>query len=348
MHIGLIGGGNITETHARAARAIPGVEITAVQGSNAEKVSKLCREYGGRPYQHFEAFLAHRPMDLVVIGSPTHLHAEQGIAAARHGLHVLTDKAIDINTERADALITACEKAQVKLGVIFQDRAQPEIRQLKEWINQGLLGRILFADAKVKWWRPAEYYSDSRWRGASYESGGGMLINHAIHTIDLLLWLLGDVARVQASMATKLHKVPFEDTASVLLEFANGASGMLQATTAAYPGYPRRVEITGSEGTVILEHDRIIAANLRTPLPGMTTVAAPNSNASASSPIVSDIRGHQAVLEDFLKAIREDGTPLCDGREGRRSVALIEAIYRASKEAGTKVSCVGATTPMLG
>lgn len=334
MHIGLIGGGNITETHARAARAIPGAEIAAIQGSNPDKVAQLCRAYGGKPFQDFDAFLAHRPMDLVVIGSPTHLHAGQGIAAAERGLHVLTDKAIDVSTGRADALIAACAEARVKLGVIFQDRVQPEILQLKEWIAQGLLGKILIADAKVKWWRPPEYYSESRWRGAPYEAGGGMLINHAIHTIDLLLWLLGDVDRVQASMSTRLHKVPFEDTASALLEFANGASGTLQATTAAYPGYPRRVEISGTEGTVILEHDRIVAADLRTPSPGTKATAAPDGNVSASSPVVSDFRGHQAVLEDFLKAIREDGTPLCDGREGRRSVALIEAIYRSSKQMG--------------
>jgi UDP-N-acetyl-2-amino-2-deoxyglucuronate dehydrogenase len=308
IHVGLIGGGNITETHARAARAIPGVEIAAIHGSNAGKVTKLCSDHGGKPYRDFAVFLKHRPMDLVLIGSPTHLHAEQGIASAEQGLHILTDKAIDISTERADALIKAAERARVKLGVIFQDRAQPEIRQLKSWIDQGLLGKILFVDARVKWWRPPEYYSDSRWRGAAYEDGGGMLINQAIHTIDLLLWLLGDVTRVQAHMATVLHKIPVEDTACVLLQFRSGVSGMLQ-------------------------HDRVLAANLRKAPPGINTVAAPDTNASASSPVVSDYRGHQAVLEDFLMAMKEDGTPLCDGREGRRSVALIEEIYRASRSA---------------
>jgi UDP-N-acetyl-2-amino-2-deoxyglucuronate dehydrogenase len=333
IHVGLIGGGNITETHARAARAIPGVEIAAIQGSNAGKVTKLCTDHGGKPYRDFAVFLKHRPMDLVVIGSPTHLHAEQGIASAQQGLHILTDKAIDISTERADALIKAAERARVKLGVIFQDRAQPEIRQLKSWIDKGLLGKLLFVDARVKWWRPPEYYSDSRWRGAAYEDGGGMLINQAIHTIDLLLWLLGDVTRVQAHMATVLHNIPVEDTAFALLQFRSGVSGMFQATTAAYPGYPRRVEITGTEGTVVLQHDRVIAANLRNAPPGINTVAAPDTNASASSPVVSDYRGHQAVLEDFLMAIKEDGAPVCDGREGRRSVALIEEIYRASRSA---------------
>jgi len=192
-HIGLIGGGNITETHARAAGAIPGVEISAIHGTNSEKIARLCREHGGTPYQDFNAFLNHRPMDLVIIGSPSGLHAKQGIAAARHGFHVLTEKPIEISTARADALIDAAKKSNVQLGVIFQDRMKPHIRQLKNWLDQGLLGRPLIVDARVKWYRPPEYYSNSRWRGTFALDGGGALINQGVHTVDLLLWLLGDV-----------------------------------------------------------------------------------------------------------------------------------------------------------
>src|SRR6267142_2188777 len=183
-HIGLIGGANITETHARAARAIPGAEISAIHGTNAEKIARLCREHGGTPYQDFDAFLRHRPMELVIIGSPSGLHAAQGIAAAK--------------------------QSKVQLGVIFQDRRKPHICQLKKWIDQGLLGEILFVDARVKWYRPPEYYASSRWRGTLALDGGGALINQGVHTIDLLLWLLGDVVRVQARTATQLHKIEAE------------------------------------------------------------------------------------------------------------------------------------------
>ena len=268
----------------------------------------------------------------MIIGSPSGVHAEQGIAAAAQGLHVLTEKPIDVSTERADALIAAAEQAHVKLGVIFQDRVQPQIRQLREWITSGVIGKPLLLDAKVKWYRPPSYYSDSRWRGNSRADGGGMLANHAVHTIDLVLWLMGDVQRVQARATAKMHAIPAEDTAVAILEFANHAYGIFQATTAAYPGYPRRMEITGTEGTVILEHDRVVAVNLRNPPTGINVVeTTPDRNVSASSPVVSDFRGHQAVIEDFIKAIRENGTPLCDGREGRRSMALIEAMYKASE-----------------
>jgi len=339
IHIGLIGGGNISETHARAARAIPGVEISAIHGTNPEKVARLCREHGGTPYQDFNAFLQHRPMDLVIIGSPSGLHAEQGIAAARSGLHVLTEKPIEISTVRADALIAAAKKSNVHLGVIFQDRTKPHIRQLKSWLDQGLLGKVLFVDASVKWYRPPEYYANSRWRGTLALDGGGALINQGVHTIDLLLWLLGDVVRVQARTAALLHKIEAEDTAVATLEFASGALGIFHATTAAYPGYPRRVEISGTEGTAILEHDRIIVADLRKSASAATVSAslaalsesAKDENQSASSATVSDFRGHQAVLEDFLAAIQQNRAPACDGAEGRRSLALIESIYRAAK-----------------
>ncbi len=274
-HIGLIGSGNISDTHARAARAIPGVEIAAIYGTNPEKVARLCSEHGGTGYQDFEVFLKHRPMEVVIIGSPSGLHAEQGIAAARHGLHVLTEKPIEISTARTDTLIEAAKQSGVQLGVIFQDRMKPHIRQLKIWIEQGLLGRPLCVDARVKWYRPPEYYANSHWRGTLALDGGGALINQGIHTIDLLLWLLGDVVRVQARTATLLHKIEAEDTAVATLEFASGALGIFHATTAAYPGYLRRVEISGTEGTVILEHDRIIAVDLRNaPAPVIESTAA--------------------------------------------------------------------------
>jgi UDP-N-acetyl-2-amino-2-deoxyglucuronate dehydrogenase len=330
FHVGLIGGGNISATHARAARALPGVDIAAVYGTSSEKVRRLCRKHGGKPYEDFPAFLAHQPMDLVIIGSPSGLHAMEGIAAANQGLHVLIEKPIDIRTSRADELIEATDRAGVKLGVIFQDRLKAHIRQLKDWIDRGVLGKPLLVDARVKWYRPPEYYANSRWRGTLALDGGGALINQGIHTIDLLLWLLGDVSRVQAQTATELHAIEAEDTATAILEFAGGALGLFHATTAAYPGYPRRVEISGTEGTVILEHDQIIAADLRNAPEESARIAPRDENQSASSAVVSDFRGHQAVIEDFLSAIQEDTVPACDGREGRRSLALVEAIYRAA------------------
>ena len=332
----MIGGGNISITHAGAASAISGVEVVAVYGANHEKVGRLSQEYGAVAYQDFAAFLAHRPMEMVIIGSPSGVHARQGIAAAQKGLHVLVEKPIAISVEQSAALITACEKANVKLGVIFQDHFKPQIRLLKQVIDDGALGRILLADARVKWYRPQDYYGKSRWRGTWDLDGGGALMNQGVHTVDLLLWLLGDVERVQAMTATLLHSIETEDTALALLDFTRGTLATLLATTAAYPGYSRRVEITGTEGTVILENDIIAAAHLRSRPEGLVTAEAPDLNESSSSPVVGDFRGHQSAIEDFVRAVEQDRRPACDGRDAQRSVALIEKIYQVS--AGTAVA----------
>jgi len=262
-YIGLIGAdGNITETHARAARALSGVEIAAVHGTNAEKVARLCREYGGKPYSDLAEFLDHRPMDLVAIGSPSGLHAAQGIAAAQRGLHVLTEKPIDITTERADALIAATDKAGVKLGVFFQDRCKPDILRVKKAVGAGVLGRPILADARVKWFRPPDYYAKSRWRGTWALDGGGALINQAVHTVDLMQWLFGDVISVQATSKARLHAIEAEDTLVALFEFANGALGVLQAATSHIQVTRASWNLLALRGTLIIAQE--IACSPRT------------------------------------------------------------------------------------
>jgi predicted dehydrogenase len=205
-------------------------------------------------------------------------------------------------------------------------------------VYEGVLGRPILADARVKWHRPPDYYAKSSWRGTRALDGGGALINQAVHTVDLMLWLFGDVVSVQASSKTTLHEIEVEDTLIALMEFANGALGVLQATTSVYPGYPRRLELTGSQGTLIIEQDRLLAADLRNPTEVLLRGGDADLNRSADSPVVSDARGHQAVLEDFLEAIQSNTKPRCDGREGRRSLALVESIYEACRT-GKRVPC---------
>jgi predicted dehydrogenase len=244
---------------------------------------------------------------------------------------VLVEKPLDTNLDRADALIKECERAGVKLGVFFQDRVAPGLRKVKELIAAGRLGKLILVSARVKWYRPPEYYSGSRWRGTWALDGGGALINQGVHTLDLLLWLLGDVERVYAKAITAFHQIETEDTLVATLEFASGVLGTLEATTSIYPGYTRRLELTGSEGTLVIEHDRIIAADLRRPLEEGVPGVQEDTNASATSPVVSDVRGHQRILEDFLLAVKTDGRPLCDGHEGRRSLELVQAFYQSSR-----------------
>ena len=329
LNVGILGGGNISQTHLRAALEISGVRVTAVSGDNVDKTARLADMSGAASYHKLDAFLRHRPMDAVFIGSPSGLHAQQGIAAAQQGLHVLVEKPIDITTERADELIAACERAQVKLGVFFQDRVAPDIIKLKRLIDAGELGKPILISASVKWYRPPEYYSSSRWRGTWSLDGGGALMNQGIHTVDLMLWLFGEVSSCWGKTITGLHNIEVEDTAVASFEFKSGAVGNLDVTTSAYPGFSRRIEMIFSEGTVVLENDRIRTANLRAN--GLWEEQPPREDERAASPVVSDTRGHRAIIEDFMQAIDSDGVPLCDGYEARRSVHLVTAIYESSR-----------------
>jgi len=330
MRVGILGGGNISDTHARAALSIPGVEIAAVYGQNQAKAAAMAGKYGGVAYDDLEKFLAHRPMDVVAIGSPSGVHAEHALPAARRGLHILVEKPIDITTAKADALIAAADAAGVKLGVFFQDRLRPDIARIKAMIDDGKLGTPILASGRVKWYRPPEYYSGSRWRGTLALDGGGAVINQAIHTLDLMVWLFGPVSRVYGRTATRLHKIESEDTAIAVLEYANGALGVLEATTSVYPGYARRLEVTGAGGTVVLEHERLVSVDLRDG--SEKIVAAPSDELeNVASPVVSDVSAHRRIFEDFFHAIATNGTPACDGREARRSVEVIEAIYASAR-----------------
>ena len=333
VHVGLVGAGNISGTHARACASLPGVSVAAVYAPTRAHAARLAAECGAATCDTLEALLAHRPLDMVAIGSPSGCHAEHGIAAARAGLHVLVEKPIDVNVERADALIAAAADRGVTLGVIFQDRFKPGVQRLKAIVDEGRLGSPILASARVKWYRTPEYYSGSVWRGTRALDGGGALINQAVHTVDLLLWLFGPVRRVYGKAATRLHAIEVEDTAVAVLEFANGALGTIEATTAAFPGYARRLELTGSNGTAILDGDALVAVDLRDnpahagPHPDIGPHDPPES---AGSPVVSDVSAHRAVFEDFIRAMQTGGQPCCGGAEGRRSLEVIEAIYRAS------------------
>jgi len=331
LRIGILGGGNISGTHARAVRETPGVELVACWGRDPEKTAQMAARYGATAYRDLDRFLGHRPMELVLVGTPSGLHAEHARAAARRGLHVLVEKPLDITTQRIDTLIEECDRAGVRLGVIFQDRAAPDLVWLKQLVAGGALGTVFLASARVKWHRPPQYYAGSDWRGTWALDGGGALANQAIHSLDLLLWLLGDVERVYAATRTAVHAIEVEDTAVAVLEFVGGAVATVAAATSAFPGLPRRVEITGSEGTVIVEQDRVVSVQLRTPVPGPPLQEDGDANASATSPVVADVRGHRRVLEDFLSAVRTGAPPLCDGRDGRRSVELVEAMYRSAR-----------------
>ena len=334
-HVGILGGGGISETHARAAAAVPDLRVAAVCGRHEARVKALAAAHGAAAYTDVAAFLHHRPLDLVAIGTPSGVHADDVEAAAAAGLHVLCEKPLDISTARIDQMLAAVDRAGVTLGVFFQDRATPDLLDVRDAITAGRLGRPILADARVKWYRPPEYYAQSHWRGTWALDGGGALMNQGIHTVDLLLWLLGDVRRVYARTLTAMHQIEVEDTAVAVLDFASGAVATLEATTAAWPGYDRRVAVTGTLGTVIIEQSRVARWDLRTPAlegaAGGAAAIAPDPAPAARTHVVADASAHRRVFEDFVAALDTGRPPRVGGREGRRSVEVIEAIYASSR-----------------
>jgi predicted dehydrogenase len=331
LRFGIIGAGNIAPVHAVAINSIEGAELLAVADSNPERGQALADKFGGTPYTDYHDLLARSDVDAVSICLPPYLHAPITLEAAAKGKHVLCEKPMAISLAECDAMIAACGKAGVTLGVIFQGRFEPLALQLKTAIDAGELGQLLWVSANTFWHRTDAYYQSGDWRGILAKEGGGVLMNQAIHAVDLLLWLAGTPARVTAQIRTLNHKIEIEDCAFASMEYENGKLGIIQATTISIPGYPERLEFYGTQGSAIyhkgqgqLEWHFLDAEKDRTD----------SSEASNGATRPMDIlpTAHIAQFKDFVKAINENRPPAVTGQDGRVSIELIKAIYRSSQK----------------
>ena len=254
--------------------------------------------------------------------------------AAAAGKHVLCEKPMARNVAECDAMIAACERAGVTLGVISQSRFEPLARRLKALIDDGKLGRLMWVSANTIWYRTDEYYRGGTWRGTWVHAGGGALINQAIHAIDLMQWLGGMPTRVFARARTLSHAIEVEDGALAILEYADGHLGLIQATTIAFPGFPERLEFYGTRGSAVYHKGQgRLEWHLVEPREDHEEQDAISSG--AARPMDISAVGHIAQFQDFAAAIREHRAPLVDGREGRRSMQVVEAIYRSARENAT-------------
>ena len=250
----------------------------------------------------------------------------------------MVEKPLEITLPRCDAIIAACDAAGVRLCTIFPSRFTPANLRLKEAIELGRFGRLTLGDTHVKWWRTQDYYDSGGWRGTWKLDGGGALMNQAIHNVDLLSWLMGDVDTITALTATLAHqRIEVEDTAVAALRFKNGALGVIEAATSAYPGLLKRTEIHGDRGSARVEQDDLTLWDFQEKVPSDNEVYRRDGRPNrASRPVRSDPRGithigHRDQLVDFLQAIDTGALPLVDGREGRKSVEIIRAIYRSAE-----------------
>ncbi len=328
--IGILGCGNVAKVHAEAILRVPRLKLVSVCSRSASSAERLASRYGVPALTDLRGFLSNASLHAVSICTPNGTHCDLGCAVARAGKHVLVEKPIDVSLEKADALIHTCKEAGVKLGVAFQSRHLDAPRILKSALQGGRLGRPVMASAYVKWYRTPEYYASAEWRGTLALDGGGALINQAIHTVDLLGWIAGPVAKVASFSGRRIHaQMEGEDTLVAALRFESGALGVVEAATSVYPGFKRRIEITGTEGTIVLDGDNISVWSLRDGSASPAPPAAEVSNGSAD-PMAIDCEGHRRVMADFADSILMKRSPLVDGHEGRMALELVRAIYAAA------------------
>lgn len=330
---GIIGGGMVGPYHAEAIRMIPEAKLVAVATSQKDTARRFAEKVQVDSwYADYRELLKRDDIQVVNICTPPYLHEEMVLAAAEAGKHVLVEKPIAINLRQADTMIDACRRAGVKLGVIFQYRFSEAAQKLKKALEASLLGRLFLGDVYVKWFRTGEYYRSASWRGLWSKEGGGALINQSIHAIDLLQWFLGPVEWVEGICQTVRHRIEVEDLGLALLRFRNGAVGVIEGSTALYPGFPQKIELHGEKGSVVLEGDRIALWKLQdvaepADLPQKEGVLDTSFSPTAGfSP-----EYHRRQIQDFLEALRDQRLPLVDGVEGRKALEIVRAIYLSSQ-----------------
>lgn len=334
---GIVGCGMISKFHVRAINDLDKANFVGCTSRSFSSAEKLAEQFGAKAYESLEQMLADPEIDIVSICTPSGAHMEPAIAAANAGKHVVIEKPLEITLERCDAVIEACERNHVTLSTIFPSRFHRASLLMKQAVDENRFGTITLGDAYVKWYRTQEYYDSGAWRGTWELDGGGALMNQAIHSIDLLLWLMGPVKSLTAATATLAHdRIEVEDVATVSLKFKNGALGVIEASTAAYPGALKRIEIQGSKGTAILEEESIKAWDFAEMTDADVFIKNEMADATETGGGASDPSaiGHAAHTEQFLDithAIENGKAPSIDGREGRKSVELILAIYEAAK-----------------
>ena len=327
---GIIGCGGIATAHAEAYRRSSRARLVAVCDIRRERAVAMAERFGvPRYYTSLEEFLRDPELEVVSICTPHHLHASQTIAAAEAGKHVLCEKPMAISLRQADEMIAACRDNGVKLGIVFQLRFNPLYRRIKEASDGGGFGIPVLAEAMVKWYREeAGYYFRDEvaksWRGKRATEGGGALINQAIHTIDLLQWIMGPVDFLYGICDTRTHHIEVEDLAVSILRFRSGALGYIVGSVSIKP-QETCLNIYGSEGAVCVRDGRITVWTVK-------DVKPPSGEEMKTS-----LTGHNAVVEDFLSAIVEDREPMVTGEEGRKSLEIVLAIYRASMKEGKVV-----------
>jgi predicted dehydrogenase len=326
-----VGASSVAQAIESAMKSSP-IELSSVYSRSLSKAEDFGKQHSIRSYfSDYEKMIKESGIDAVIICSPHYTHYDLARIALENDLHVLVDKPIALSLRDADDIIRTAKKRNRRLGVIFQSRFAQDVQETRKLVQEGKIGKVLFGNVSVLWYRSQEYYANSSWRGRWSTEGGGVLINQAIHTIDLLLWTLGGVTSLQGSVDTVSHNIEVEDRASALLKFKSGAVGTIEATTSAnYPGYPSILEFVGTQGRAVLEGNTTLSFLMYDGKVKRQTSSQVQEGAwtRPDGMIPSE---HAKLITDFAESVLAGRDPMVDGVEGRKALELVLAIYKSSK-----------------
>lgn len=344
LRFGLVGCGAISGAHVRALASLAGrAVLAAVADNDFEKARRLAEETGTIAYDSLDAMLAAERIDVVNLCTPPNVHADGAVAAMRAGRDVIIEKPADVSVAATDRILVAARETGCKATVISQHRFDPATLAVRRAIKGGMMGRLTRAAAQVRWWRPQEYFDRVPWRGSLAVTGGGALMSQSIHTLDLMLWLMGEVEEVFAYSATLAHeRIEVEDQLAATLRFKNGALGLLEASIVAYPGLSARLEISGDRGSATIDADRLVYFHAALPgettgpygLGGDTNRAAQEiaDEGDGGNPDPVTLAGaHALQIADFIDAVRDDRPPFAGLEDARATMVVIEAIHASAR-----------------
>jgi len=328
--IGIIGLGMALKPHALSLKDLADrVEVAAAFAPSRERREQAAKTYGLPAVDSLDAILSDKSIDGVLILAPPWTHLELVQRAANAGKHILLEKPVEVNAARAAALVESCERAGKRLAIVFQHRFRPASLKLAELLRDDALGKILTASASIRWWRPPEYFAQPG-RGMFARDGGGVLLTQAIHTLDLLLHLVGPAAEASAYIDTSpLRKIDTEDVVAGAVRYANGASGVIDATTVTFPGYPERIEIGGTKGSAVLEVENLAVNFMNGERVSLAGAAAGGGGAD---PMAFSHEHHRRLHAEFLDAADQGREPTNSGRSALRVHQLIDALLTSGRE----------------
>ena len=329
VRFALIGCGMIARIHGAAIARIPEACLTGVFDPNMASAERFAQEHKVTVYPTMEALLASPEVDAVCICTPSGLHASQAVAAMEAGKHMVCEKPMSLTLADADRMIETAERTGVKTCVISQYRFSDATREVRRAIQEGAFGRIVSGSLQMKYYRSLEYYASGAWRGTWEMDGGGCLMNQGIHGIDVFRYLMGPLKSLSAITKTLTRPVEVEDSAAAIVEFANGAIGTIEGSTTCFPGYPRRIEICGDKGSVVMEEDSILRWDL--PIPCRIPVGKNAQNVASSDPGAIACSGHVTQIQNLVDAVLHGAPLMADVSTGRPPLEVILGIYESGK-----------------